>query len=99
VRGIRNLIILARVLGAVEPETDDGFVWALAQAIAVTTAHESKPPGFWGVLKKFGNKDFRRRLLLINSLIEAVGKNFGSDRDEANKPPDSARYRENFSRS
>ena len=75
IRGIRNIIILTKILGSIEPELVEGFARSLPEAIAFTKAHESKPPGLWGVLKTFGNKDFRRGLLLVNSMLEAFGRN------------------------
>lgn len=75
VRGIRNVIILAKILGTIEPEMLEGFAKSLPEAIAFTKAHESKPPGIWGIMSKFGNKDFRRGLLLVNSMLESFGRN------------------------
>ena len=75
VRGIRNVIILAKILGTIEPELVEGFAKSLPEAIAFTKAHESKPPGILGIMSKFGNKDFRRGLLLVNSMLEAFGRN------------------------
>ncbi len=74
-RGIRNGIILAKILGSIEPELVEGFAQALPEAYALTKAQESKPPGLWGLLKKFWNKDFLRGLLLATSTLEAVGRN------------------------
>jgi uncharacterized protein YjgD (DUF1641 family) len=75
IRGIRNLIILAKILGTIEPELVEGFARSLPEAIALTKAHEAKPPGFWGVLKKFRNRNFRRGLVLVNFMLEAFGRN------------------------
>ena len=75
IRGIRNVLILAKILGTIEPELVEGFARSLPEAIALTKAHEAKPPGFWGVLKKFRSPDFRRGLVLVNSLLEAFGRN------------------------
>jgi len=75
VRGIRNLIVLAKIFGTLEPELVEGFARSLTQAIALTKAHEARPPGFWGILKKFKSRDFRRGLILINSMLEAFGRN------------------------
>jgi uncharacterized protein YjgD (DUF1641 family) len=79
IRGIRNILILAKILGTIEPEFVEGFAKSLPEAIAFTKAHESKPPGLWGVLAKFGNNDFRRGLLLVNSMLEALGRNLPPD--------------------
>jgi uncharacterized protein YjgD (DUF1641 family) len=85
VRGIRNIFILARILGTIEPEMVEGFARSLPQAIALTRTHESKPPGFWGLLKKFRNRNFRRGLLLVNSLLEALGKNLPPEEPKSGK--------------
>jgi uncharacterized protein YjgD (DUF1641 family) len=79
VRGIRNLIVLAKTLGTIEPELMEGFARSLPQALALTKAHDDKPPGFWGILRKFKNRDFRRGLVLINSMLEAFGRNLPPD--------------------
>lgn len=75
IRGIRNLIIMARILGNIPPELIEGFARSLPEALALTKAHEAKPPGFWGILKSFRNRNFRRGLVLINSMLEAFGRN------------------------
>ena len=79
IRGIRNILILAKILGTIEPELVEGFARSLPEAIALTKAHESKPPGFWGVLKKLRSRDFRRGLVLVNSMLEAIGRNLLSE--------------------
>ena len=75
VRGLRNAIILAKILGTIEPELVRGFARSLPEAIAITKAHKSRPPGFWRILKQFRSRDFRRGLILVNSLLEAFGRN------------------------
>jgi uncharacterized protein YjgD (DUF1641 family) len=74
-RGIRNIIILTKILGSIEPELVEGFARSLPEAIALTKAYESRPPGFWGILMKFRNRNFRRGLVLVNSMLEAFGRN------------------------
>jgi uncharacterized protein YjgD (DUF1641 family) len=86
IRGIRNVIILAKILGTIEPELLEGFAKSLPEAIAFTKAHESKPPGIWGVLTKFGNRDFRRGLLLVNSMLEAFGRNLPPEGPDKGQP-------------
>ena len=87
IRGIRNILILAKILGSIEPELVEGFARALPEAIAFTKAHESKPPGFLGIMSKFRNRDFRRGLLLVNSMLEAVGRNLPPKGSESGQPP------------
>src|SRR5215831_16860939 len=75
VRGIRNFIILAKTLGTIEPAQVEGFTRSLPEAIALTKAYEAQPPGFWGILKQFKSRNFRRGLVLVNSMLEAFGRN------------------------
>src|SRR6266446_1210773 len=75
IRGIRNIIVLARILGTIEPELVEGLARSLPEAIAFTKAHQSRPPGFWGLLKEFTGKNSRRGLFLFGSILEAFGSN------------------------
>jgi len=75
IRGIRNVMTLTKILGSIEPELVEGFARSLPEAIAYTKAHDSQPPGFWRILKQFSQKDFRRGLILVNSLLVAFGRN------------------------
>jgi uncharacterized protein YjgD (DUF1641 family) len=87
VRGIRNFIILTRTLGTVEPALVEGFARSLPEAIALTKAYEAKPPGFWGILKQFRSRNFRRGLVLVNSMLEAFGRNLPpEDRSPPQRP-------------
>ena len=85
IRGIRNIIILAKILGTIEPELVEGFARSLPEAITLTKAHESRPPGFWGILLKFRNRNFRRGLVLVNSMLEAFGRNLPPENAHHNK--------------
>jgi uncharacterized protein YjgD (DUF1641 family) len=80
IRGIRNLIILTKILGTIQPELVEGFARSVPEALAETKACDSKPPGLWGILKQFGNRDFRRGLVLINSMLQAFGRNLPSEK-------------------
>ncbi len=75
IRGLRNLLILTKTFATIEPDLVEGFARSLPEAIALTKAHETKPPGLWGILNKFKNRNFRRGLVLVNSLLEAFGRN------------------------
>ena len=78
-RGIRNVIILAKTLGTIEPELVEGFARSLPEALARTKTAEAEPPGFWGILKQFRSRNFRRGLVLVNSMLEAFGKNLSAE--------------------
>jgi len=83
IRGIRNIITLTNILGSIDPELVEGFARSLPEAIAYTKAHEAEPPGFLGIFKQFMQKDFRRGLILVNSLLDAFGRNLPHEKPDS----------------
>jgi uncharacterized protein YjgD (DUF1641 family) len=83
IRGIRNVITLTKILGSIEPELVEGFARSLPEAIAYTKAHDAEPPGFFGIMKQFMQKDFRRGLILVNSLLDAFGRNLPHEKPDS----------------
>lgn len=79
IRGIRNLIVISKVLGAIEPGLLEKFAQAIPAAlVAVAKAEQAEPPGLWGILNIFRSRNLRRGLAVVNNLLEAWGKNFYS---------------------
>jgi uncharacterized protein YjgD (DUF1641 family) len=85
VRAVRNLLVLFKTLGEIDPDLFDGFALALPEAMQQAKAQGKEPPGFLAILNKFRSKDLRRGLVAVNSLLEAWGKDFFS---EAHSKPD-----------
>jgi len=84
IRGIRNLIVITKVLGAIEPELLEKFAQAVPAAlVAVAKAEQAEPPGLWGILNIFRSRNLRRGLAVVNNLLEAWGKNFYSQNTES----------------
>src|SRR6202051_4331811 len=79
VRAIRNLVILAKTLGEIDPDLFDGFAMALPEAMRQARMQGKEPPSFFAILNKFRSKDLRRGLVAVNSLLEAWGKDFFSE--------------------
>ncbi|MGH9377623.1 MAG: DUF1641 domain-containing protein [Terriglobia bacterium] len=75
IRGIRNFLVLVKLLGTTDPELVGGLARSLPEAITLTKMGEAKPPGFWKLLKRFRGQDCRRGLLLISNLLGALGRN------------------------
>lgn len=75
VRGIRNLIILAKTLGNMDPEAFRGFAQALPEALAESKSRGQEPPGFWGLWWQFRSKELRRGVFFVNNLLRALGRN------------------------
>ena len=78
IRGIRNVIILTKILGTIEPELVEGFARSLPEAIALTKAQESKPLSLWRMFKKMFSQDTRRALSAMLHILESFGKSLGS---------------------
>ena len=78
IRGIRNLIILGKIVGTIEPELVEGFARSLPEAIALTKARESSATGYWRLFKEFTSKNSRRGLFLFGSILEALGRNLSA---------------------
>jgi uncharacterized protein YjgD (DUF1641 family) len=79
VRAIRNLIVLGKTLGEIDPDLFDGFAMALPEAMREARTQGKEPPSFLAILNKFRSKDLRRGLVAVNSLLEAWGKDFFSE--------------------
>jgi uncharacterized protein YjgD (DUF1641 family) len=79
VRGLRNLLVLAKSLASIDPQSLECFSRALPQAMEqVSKAPE--PPGFMGLLHHFRGKDLRRGVVFVNALLEAFGRNLPCDK-------------------
>jgi uncharacterized protein YjgD (DUF1641 family) len=78
IRGIRNLIILAKTIGSVDPALLQAFAGALPQALGQAKSEASHPPGMWALFKQFCRKDSRRGLAIVNNLLETWGRNLNA---------------------
>jgi uncharacterized protein YjgD (DUF1641 family) len=79
VRAIRNLLVLYKTLGAIDPELFDGFALALPEAMQHAKERGKEPPSLLAILNKFRSRDLRRGLVAVNALLEAWGKEFFSE--------------------
>jgi uncharacterized protein YjgD (DUF1641 family) len=72
IRAVRNVMILTKVLGSIEPTLLEKFATAIPDSlIATARAEESEAPGFWGILKIFRSVNLRRGLAVVNNLLKA----------------------------
>jgi uncharacterized protein YjgD (DUF1641 family) len=70
---IRNLISLAKIAGALEPETLERLAKSMVAA-SKAQGQETKPPGLWRIFRRATNEDGRRGLSFLTLLIESVGR-------------------------
>ena len=78
VRAIRNLLLLAKVLGTIEPELLRDFTLAVPKALAQANAEQARPPGLIQLVRTFSTRDFRRGLAGLSALLVQFGKNMSS---------------------
>jgi uncharacterized protein YjgD (DUF1641 family) len=73
VAALRNLIIIAKTLGSMNPD----LVQCVAAATSETFGSEQKPviepPGLFALLGQFRRKELRRSIALINRFLETLG--------------------------
>jgi uncharacterized protein YjgD (DUF1641 family) len=72
IRGIRNMIILAKIANSFEPELLEGLEQGVQEGLA--EARKSKPAGLWELAKKLLSQESRRLLVATASILQAVGK-------------------------
>ena len=62
IRTMGNLLLLARLLGRMEPELLDRFVGAIPEAINKGAAAQPNPPGLLSLAQRFSGNESRRGL-------------------------------------
>ena len=72
IRGVRNMMILAKVAGSFEPEILEVLEQAVQEGLA--EARKTNSTGFWQLAKKILSPESRRVLVAIASIMQAVGK-------------------------
>jgi uncharacterized protein YjgD (DUF1641 family) len=81
IRGIRNLVIMTKMLGGIDPEILKKFAEAVPDALAgAAKAQEKEPPGFWEALRILRSRNLRRGIAVMNGVLEAFGRNFSTEK-------------------
>src|SRR6266850_4301582 len=75
IRASRNLLLLVKVLGDIEPALLSDLTRAVPKALVQANAEEAKPPGLFKLVSTFWNRDFRRGLAAFNDLLVMFGRN------------------------
>jgi uncharacterized protein YjgD (DUF1641 family) len=75
IRGIRNIMILAKVANSFEEELLEGLEQAVQKGLA--EARKPKPVGLWQLAKKLLSQESRRVLVATASILQSLGKSLG----------------------
>src|SRR3954468_20743719 len=81
-RGIRNLLLLANMLAAIDPDVLQRLTEVAPQALK-TMVRNPERPGLWTLIKDFlWNQDFRHGMVAVNTIIEALGRSLSPRRSD-----------------
>lgn len=73
VRVIRNVIILGKVLGAINPDVLQCVAVAAGETLGCFEKPIIEPPGLFSLLTQFRHKELRRSIALIKRFLEKLG--------------------------
>ena len=85
IRAMRNAIILAKMLGSIDPELLQGVAVAVGETLGNAKLVPAKPPGLFSLLFGFTGADHRRGLALVERLFKKIGAQL---RFKSNPTPD-----------
>ena len=74
IRASRNLLLLVRALGEIDPVLLSDLTRAVPKALVQANAEETRPPGIIKLVSTFWNRDFRRGLAAFNDLLVVFGR-------------------------
>ena len=69
---MRNLIVMAKTLGSIDPGLLKGALEGMAQTAAGKTSEE--PPSLWRLFQRVRSRDARRGLAATLGILEAFGR-------------------------
>lgn len=72
IRGLRNVIILAKMLGSINPDLLQGCANAVRETVGCQKTVVD-PPGIFKLLAEFRHPELRRSMALINKFLEVLG--------------------------
>ena len=83
IRGLRNLLLVVNMLGAIDPEVLKAFTQGVPQAFELMV-RKPEPSGLWRLIKDFlWNQDFRHGMAAVNTMLEVFGRKLSvSDQPE-----------------
>lgn len=73
VRAIRNAIILAKILGSINPDVLQSVAVAVSETLGCYEKTIIEPPGIFSLLSQFRHKESRRSIALVNKLLKTFG--------------------------
>jgi uncharacterized protein YjgD (DUF1641 family) len=72
IRGLRNAIILGKMLGSINPELLQGYANAVSETLGCQKP-VVEPPGLFKLFAEFRHPELRRSMAVINKFLESFG--------------------------
>lgn len=85
VNAMRNLALLLKMLGSIDPQVMESYAGAVIGAFGSARDVEADPPGLWTILKQLRRREVRRALAFINRFLALLGAGLGRQRAAAPK--------------
>jgi uncharacterized protein YjgD (DUF1641 family) len=73
IRALRNVLILSKTLGAINPEVLQCVATAASDTLGCYEKPVIEPPGLFSLLSQFRHKELRRSIAFINRFLENLG--------------------------
>ncbi|HEY1767177.1 MAG TPA: hypothetical protein VGG26_05955 [Terracidiphilus sp.] len=77
VNGVRNLILLTKMLGSIDPEIMESWVAAAAGTLGHKPNPDTEPPGLFALLSQLRRRETRRALMLGTRFLAILGGRLG----------------------
>jgi uncharacterized protein YjgD (DUF1641 family) len=78
IRSIRNLLLMNKLLGAIDPELLTALLRAIPHGLDRVAAKRQETPKLFTLIQKFNSEDSRRTIAMAAELLESVGKSLKS---------------------
>lgn len=86
VHAFRNLLILGKMLGCINPELLQCVAIATSETLGSRKKPVIEPPGLFTLLSQFRHAELRRSIALINRFLEVLGNQLKLRGTNAQKP-------------
>jgi uncharacterized protein YjgD (DUF1641 family) len=74
VRSVRNVFLLTKMLGSIEPEVLEQLIDSVPEGLAKASAPRQETPGLFSLVHKLTSQESRRGLAVAAEILETFGK-------------------------
>ncbi len=87
VAAVRNVILLGKTLGAIDPELLRCFAVAAQETLGKKNASTSEPPGLLSLAGQLRKPEIRRSVALVSRFLDALGQQMSKRETTADSAP------------